>query len=172
MKWTTGKKILAQMIKKAHKIEGKTVFAKMVCYLEKERGQDIPYCFDDSFPHGNYCMDFHHDLVELRENGFINREQVKSNAGTKFTYAPTQKLMDTEIKLSQKMQRSIVSILHQYLRYSSSEIEQYDHDIHRDRLKTNSAKEIREFRKEQMKKVLKEAEGNREKALDLFLAQI
>lgn len=172
MEWTRGKKILARLVKVAQKIEGKTVYAKMVCYLEKEREQKIPYRFDNKFPHGHYCLDFQHDLSELMENGFIDKQEIKTNPGKKFIYTPTPKLEYAEIKLSPRMEKSIVSILHQYKRYSSFEIEQYDHDIYRDKTRTDSSKGIREFRTTQMKQLLKEAKGNKEKALDLFLAQI
>jgi len=170
MKWTKEKQVLAEMVRGADKINGKTVFAKMVCYLQKERGEKLDYQFDNNFPRGHYTYDFDNDLRDLIEEGFIKEDKVNVPYARqeKCVYSLGNKKLENNL-LTETTKKRIKSIIREYAKRSGTELSVYDHELYRNKIKFRSSFELRDYRKNNKRRLLEETGNNAEKAFDLFL---
>jgi len=164
---------VAEFVKQAKKIEGRTLFVKMLCYLEKERGVPTEFKFNPDGKHGHFDPACLQTLDELIALGLVRQETEPTPYGPdkpKYIYYGTDRLNDLETRLTPKERRQVKSILDEYLHYSSNEITHYDHDVYRDKRRQPSTWAIKSARLEEDAQLIKET-GSEEKALELLLAR-
>lgn len=128
---------LAQLIKEAGKIDSETKLAKMLCYIEKERGISTGFKFENTHKHGNYTFEIKDESKLLESEGLIecHAEQSVGYWGDnikRHVFIATEKLKNFELPLTDKEKTAVRSIYSEYSRYTAKEIEEYDHAVYRD----------------------------------------
>ena len=166
--------VLIQTVKEAGKVSGKTLFAKMVCYLQKERNEKISYEFDGKFPQGHYTLEFDKDLQLLINDGIILEKKINiPSSGTvqieKFEYELGPKRVETN--LPERTVLKIKSIVREYGGVSSTDISNYDHELYVNKSKSRGSFELKKHREEETKHFLEKAGNDPQKALELFLKE-
>ena len=148
---------LAQLVKVAGKIESEKLLAKMLCYIEKERGVVTGFRFDKNQNYGNYTFEIKDEVKKLQEEGLINFKKEESlglwgDTIKTHIFVATNKLKDIELDLTKKEKMAIKSIYREYSSYSPVEIGHYDHEIYRQgksrtdiKIKNEALKETRDL---------------------------
>lgn len=171
---TKEQKVLVQIVREAGKVSGKTLFAKMVCYLQKERGEKLGYEFDGKFPQGHYTLEFDKDLKLLVDGGIISENKIRipfSGTGRieKFEYELGPKRV--EAGLPEKTVLKVRSIVREYGRVSSTDISNYDHELYVNKSKSRGSFELKKHGEEETKHFLEKTGNDPQRALELFLKE-
>ena len=164
-----GKKaILAQLLLDSKKINGKTLFAKMTCYLELEKGIKTGFSFNPNEKYGHYDREFDAELKKLVAEGLIRVEHEDPNRPNMEFYYPTEKLMQEKINLDELTKKKSMSIVTEYSGFSPREIKTYDHAVHRDKKQIRVEKKIKEENLKHEKEYLRKSKNNMEEAAHLW----
>ena len=164
---------LAQLIKEAGRIEGEKKLAKMLCYIEKERGVETGFQFNKNHAHGHYTFEIKGEKDNLQNEGLVEfvEERSKGHWGDeikKHVFIATPKLKRTELPLTEKEKMAVHSIYREYSPYCGREIEHYDHEVYRHN-KTRTDVEFRKYALEKTEKLIEKHKGNRKAAFEEWL---
>lgn len=163
---------LAQLIKEAGRIESEKKLAKMLCYIEKERGIKTGFAFEDR-KHGNYTPEIKEEKGNLQKEGLIEFIEERStgvwgDALKKHIFVATPKLKNMDLPLAPGEKMAVHSVYREYSAYSPKEIEGYDHAVYRHG-KVRTDVEMREESLKTTNKLVDKHKGNEKAALEEWL---
>lgn len=128
-------KLMAELIKEAGAIESEVKLAKMLCYIEKERGIETGFPFKDS-RYGNYTLEVKNEAKALEDAGMI-KCRVEEGKGIwgdnikKHFFVASDKLKGFDTGLTKKEKTAVMSVYREFKAYSAAQIKDYDHAIYR-----------------------------------------
>jgi len=165
---------LAQLIKEAGRIEGEKKLAKMLCYIEKERGIETGFCFDKNHQHGHYTFEIKEETTNLQNNNLIEFAEERKQGWwgdtiKKHIFEATEKLENMNLSLTTAEKKAVHSIYREYGSFSGKEIEHYDHEVYRYG-KTRADVEFKKTSLEKTQKLIEKHKGDEKAALAEWLS--
>ncbi|MDO8537526.1 MAG: hypothetical protein Q7S21_01445 [archaeon] len=166
---------LAQLIKEAGQINSETKLAKMLCYVEKERGIKTGFTFDKNHKHGNYSFEVKEEINNLVKEGLI-KFNVEKSAGywgdeiKIHKFLATEKLKNIDLPLNDKEKFAVRSIYREYSTFTPKEIEEYDHAVYRHN-KTRTDVESKKYSLQKTKELIAKHKGDEKAALEEWLSE-
>lgn len=165
---------LAQLIKEAGEIDSEKKLAKMLCYVEKERGVKTGFEFKDH-AHGNYTFEIKEEKDNLVNAGLIAfREEISKGffgeSIKRHIFVAAEKLKNMELPLNEKQKRAVHSIYREYRGYSPTAIEEYDHAVYR-RGHARTDTEKRKITMQKTQQLIAKHKGDEKAALEDWLSE-
>lgn len=159
----------AQLVKEAGEIRSEAKLAKMLCYIEKERGVSTGFTFDKNQKYGHYTFEIKEVSASLQQAGLLKFREEDTINNKRHIFTATGALKKTDLPLSQKEKAAVRSIYREFSKYSTGDIESYDHDVYRNN-KIRTDVELREATLKKTNELIKKHNGNEEEAFKEWLS--